>query len=276
MLCSDVLGTKSYTHIIEPEYEIPSGKMPSLTDAMSRLSAGEPIQYVLGKAEFYGRTFRVNPDVLIPRPETEQLCAEAINLAGDGGKKRILDLCTGSGCIAWTMALEVPDSEVVAVDISVEALEVAKNQHFKDDKFINAPSSPSPPTSCLIQSCFSAPKFIQSDILGPDALPGLHPFDLILSNPPYIMESEKKDMRENVLEHEPPLALFVPDTDPLLFYRAISSISKRLLKEDGTGIVEINEMLGTEVQEVFLSDGFASAEILRDINDKNRFVKFHR
>lgn len=144
MLCEDILGTERYTHIVEPQYQIDEKKLPLLSAAMERLRAGEPIQYVLGKADFYGRRFNVTPDVLIPRPETEILCRDAIKTASrisrmriPYGKNavpvRILDLCTGSGCIAWTMALAVPGCKVTAVDISDNALAVASGQDFSSE-----------------------------------------------------------------------------------------------------------------------------------------------
>ena len=240
MLCESSLGTKNYTHIVEPEYQVPAAKEPELEAAMERLCTGEPIQYVLGKADFYGRTFKVSPSVLIPRPETELLCREAIKIAErmvrmrsayGKNKLRILDLCTGSGCIAWTMALEIPGSEVVGVDISNDALKVACSQTFEE-----------------IDKNHSSISFVQGDVLEADLLPEIGKFDLILSNPPYIKESEKAKMRRNVLEHEPALALFVPDEDPQLFYRAVGFLAKRLLNPEGFGLVEINETEGPQTQ----------------------------
>ena len=144
MLCEEIIGTKSYTHIVEPQYQIDRKWEQPLARAMERLGAGEPIQYVLGKSEFCGRTFRVTPDVLIPRPETELLVKEAVKLADmtrrmriPFGKSaepvRVLDLCTGSGCIAWSVALAVPGARVVGVDISDKALEVARSQDFSEE-----------------------------------------------------------------------------------------------------------------------------------------------
>lgn len=266
MLCEEMLGTKSYTHIVEPKTEVPGAKEEALKAAMTRLEAGEPIQYVLGEAEFFGRHFRVSPDVLIPRPETELLCREAIRIAemmlrvrSAYGKKsiRILDLCTGSGCIAWTMSLSVKGSEVVGVDISEGALEVASSQKF-------------PETGKNVQ----APTFVRGDVLDTDRFPELGKFDLVISNPPYIKESEKEDMRTNVLKYEPELALFVPDNDPLIFYRKIAIIVKRLLNPEGVGLVEINESLGPETQKVFKEYGFSKSDLVKDFNDRNRIVIF--
>lgn len=259
MLCGHFLGVKSYTHIIEPEYSVDGKSLEVLSAAMDRLRSGEPIQYVLGECEFSSRRFSLTPDVLIPRPETELLCSEALKLIGPSS--RVLDLCTGSGCIAWTLALDVPGAEVVGVDISEAALEVAGRQDFSSE---------------LSSSGAVAPSFVRADILdfGTEFADGK--FDLIVSNPPYIMEKEKAAMRRNVLDFEPSLALFVPDEDPLLFYRAVAHWSSSLLSEKGSGLVEINEALPEETSEVFRSEGFGFVSVLQDFFDKKRFVLFRR
>lgn len=256
LLCRERLGVKSYTHIVEPQFEIPADGLAVLAGDMRRLCEGEPIQYVLGYAEFLGRRFKVNPAVLIPRPETGQLVEEAVRmLHAAGSKPRVLDLCTGSGCIAWSVAFGVPGSEVTAVDISAEALGLAETQ------FSGLPAE------------VTAPVFVRSDVLS--ACPEIDgTFDLLVSNPPYVMEKEKPLMRRNVLDYEPGLALFVPDDDPLLFYRAIATAAKRLLAPSGVGIVETNEALGPETEEIFRSAGYQETEIIRDFFSKDRFVKF--
>ena len=268
MLCEEVIGTKSYTHIVEPQYQIEKKGLAALEKEMERLAAGMPIQYVIGRSEFCGRSFRVTPDVLIPRPETELLVREAIKLAGrvkrmriPYGKSaepvRILDLCTGSGNIAWSVALGVPGARVVGVDISEPALAVARSQNF---------SSELKATGAL------APTFVAADILDTEQEFNLGPFDLILSNPPYIMEKEKAQMRRNVMEHEPPGALFVPDEDPLVYYRAIARWSQRFLVPEGKGLTEINEVLGPETEGLFRNSGFGETTLVTDFYDKNRFV----
>ncbi len=256
MLCEERLGVRSYTHIVEPLFEIPEAALSGLKADMSRLAAGEPIQYVLGYTEFCGRKFKVGPSVLIPRPETGQLVDESLKLlAAMGRPAKVLDLCTGSGCIAWSVALGAPGVSVTATDISESALALARSQ-FED-----------------VPSGANAPEFVCSDLLGGcREICGC--FDLLLSNPPYVMEKEKAAMRRNVLEHEPGIALFVPDDDPLLFYRALASVSLRLLDSSGTGIVEINEALGPETAAVFEAAGYRKTEILRDIFGKDRFVRF--
>lgn len=256
MLCEERLVVRSYTHIVEPLFEIPEAALSGLKADMSRLAAGEPIQYVLGYTEFCGRKFKVGPSVLIPRPETGQLVDESLKLlAAMGRPAKVLDLCTGSGCIAWSVALGAPGVSVTATDISESALALARSQ-FKD-----------------VPSGANAPEFVCSDLLGGcREICGC--FDLLLSNPPYVMEKEKAAMRRNVLDHEPGIALFVPDDDPLLFYRALASVSLRLLDSSGTGIVEINEALGPETAAVFETAGYKKTEILRDIFGKDRFVRF--
>ena len=272
MLCEEVLGTENYTHIVEPEFKIDDKKLPELEAAMERLKKMEPVQYVLGHTEFYGRTFKVDPAVLIPRPETELLCRDAIKLGmrvyrmrSPYGKNaepvRILDLCTGSGCIAWTMALSIPGSRVTAVDISDAALEVAAGQDFASE---------------LKSKETFKPEFIKADVLDSEQEIELGPFDMVLSNPPYIMESEKEDMRRNVLEYEPESALFVPDDDPLLFYRAIARWSQRFMSPDGVGLSEVNEALARQTETVFRAAGYAHTEIVRDLSDKNRYIIYHK
>lgn len=272
MLCEEVLGTENYTHIVEPEFKIDDKKLPELEAAMERLKKMEPVQYVLGRTEFYGRTFKVDPAVLIPRPETELLCRDAIKLGmrvyrmrSPYGKNaepvRILDLCTGSGCIAWTMALSIPGSRVTAVDISDAALEVAAGQDFASE---------------LKSKETFKPEFIKADVLDSEQEIELGPFDMVLSNPPYIMESEKEDMRRNVLEYEPESALFVPDDDPLLFYRAIARWSQRFMSPDGVGLSEVNESLARQTETVFKAAGYAHTEIVRDLSDKNRYIIYHK
>lgn len=257
MLCEDRLGVRSYTHIIEPGTVVPQEALPGLEADVERLAKAEPIQYVLGKAEFYGRSFDVNPSVLIPRPETEQLVKEVVSFALNLDRPaRVLDLCTGSGCIAWSVLQEVPGSEVVALDISEEALETARGQFPHDGP---------------------APFFVRADVLDFEKGLGLDgSFDVIVSNPPYIMESQKSGMRPNVLEYEPGLALFVPDGDPLLFYRAVEHWASLLLADDGAGFVEINEDLGVQTADVFTSSGWKEVLQIQDFYNKTRFVRFSK
>ena len=256
------LGTKPHTHIIEPQYQVVEDDFAVVMKSLERLAAEEPLQYVINQAWFYGRAFRVTPDVLIPRPETELLCREALDEVrrrGFGDNVSVLDLCTGSGCIAWTMALELPGSRVFAADISEAALEVASSQGLSE----------------------AVPEFFKADVLREDlgrqiadaGAGAPEKFDIILSNPPYVRESEKALMRHNVLDWEPSLALFVPDSDPLKFYRALSRHASALLSDNGFGIVEINEAFGEETAELFTCAGFRCT-IIPDLSGRPRHIKF--
>lgn len=258
LLCEDRLGTRSYTHIIEPQYSIGDADMEWLDAAVDRLAMGEPIQHITGHQEFFGRRFNVSRDVLIPRPETELLVQEAVSGAHPG---RVLDLCTGSGCIAWSVAEALPGTEVVGVDLSDAALAVAESQPFGHD---------------LQERGVLAPVFVKADVLNTEQEFDHGMFGLILSNPPYIKDSERSQMRTNVLDYEPEMALFVPDDDPLVFYRAVARWSQRFLEADGWGITEINELLGKETAKVFSDAGFKDVKVINDLNGKDRFVKYRR
>lgn len=268
MLCESLIGTKSYTHIVEPKYNIDRKAEQPLAEAMLRLQAGEPIQYVIGRCDFCGHSFKVNRNVLIPRPETELLVREAVKIAGriqrmriPYGKSaepvRVLDLCTGSGNIAWSVALGVPGARVVGVDISEAALDVARSQNFSAD---------------LKATGALAPTFVAADVLDTEQEFNYGSFDLVLSNPPYIMEKERALLRKNVVDYEPESALFVPDDDPLLYYRAVARWSERFLSPEGKGLTEINEVLPGETVEVFRNSGFGEIDVIKDFFDKNRFV----
>ena len=260
----DAFGLKRHEHIVRPDLELSDSQTAQALDGFARMSVGEPLQYVTGKAFFYGREFKVDSNVLIPRQETEILCQQVLkSVNGRGNQCRILDLCTGSGCIAWTLSLETPGARVSAVDISSGALSVASSQDFEEE---------TARTGAL------KPDFIMADVLkGPQEDLFQHGrFDVIVSNPPYVMDSEKALMRANVLEHEPHLALFVPDADPLKFYRAVAGWASALLAVEGIGIVEINEALGKETSDIFIAAGFTDVTIIRDLHDKDRFVRFSR
>lgn len=272
MLCVHRLGVTSYTHIIEPATEIPQGKLSMLQNDLERLAKAEPVQYVLGEASFCDHVFKVGPGVLIPRPETECLVSEVIRLSGrllrsraaygsGAAKVRVLDLCTGSGCIAWSVALGIPGVEVTAVDISSSALAIACTQ----DLHGQAKKLRALPPSFLVADILQAP---------PESIAGK--FDIIVSNPPYVMESQKSQMRPNVLDYEPEQALFVPDEDPMLFYRAIAQWSRSLLAEGGSGLVEINDLLGEMTACLFREEGFQHTSVIRDFSEKNRIVRFSR
>ena len=272
-LCEALLGVSSYAHIINPNLEIPEASLPALQDALARLAAGEPLQYVLGYADFLGMRLRVTPDVLIPRPETEELCRRVIASysSGSAAPRAILDLCCGSGCITWAMARAFPDALVVGVDLSAEALTVARSQ----DVVVGARSGAS-------ASRLSPPVFLQADVLQvPELLQtlkallnehGCAGFDLLLSNPPYVRESERTQMRRNVLDFEPEMALFVPDADPLRFYKASAEVfASELFAPSSFAAFELNEALGESTENIF-KEKMCAVQLQKDIFEKNRFL----
>lgn len=283
-LCSTLPGVTSVTHILEPEFAVPSGSVPWLELALDRLLAGEPLQYVLGEAWFCGRRFKVSPSVLIPRPETEEMTTMAVHKARtimpvperpgspeESRPFRIVDLCTGSGCIAWTMALELPEAQVLGVDISGSALEVASSQSFVEDS-----RSGISPVAERQPGEEARPEFIKADVLDTEELGRLGSFDVILSNPPYVRDCEKALMKSGVLEWEPSLALFVPDDDALRFYRAEAEFAAKSLRPGGFGIFEINEALGEETAALLRDSGLDDVEILDDFRGRTRFASFRR
>jgi release factor glutamine methyltransferase len=225
---------------------------PALFDAsIDQINNHTPIQYILGEEEFYGRTFRVSSSVLIPRPETELLVHEIRYAFLKPGSEafKILDIGTGSGCIAITLALEISRATVHATDISQEALSIAQQ---------NA------------EALHALVSFHKHNILSDEISFG--PFDLVVSNPPYISLEEKATMKQNVLMYEPHLALFAPPEDPLAFYKAIASKSRAILSEGGSVWVEINENFGDDVCRVFTDYGYQSVRLIKDLDNKNRIV----
>lgn len=222
-----------------------------LDTILSRLRAHEPIQYILGEAHFFGRTFHVDPAVLIPRPETEELVQQVIDFARNITTPcTILDIGTGSGCIPITLALDVAHVRTYATDVSPAALAIARH---------NAAHLQAPVT------------FFESNILT-QPLP-VENLDAIVSNPPYIAVREKTAMKTNVLEYEPHLALFVPDDDPLLFYRVISQKARTGLNPGGMLAFEINAAFGREVADLLRASGFTGVAIVDDLQGKQRIVK---
>lgn len=224
-----------------------------IEEAVARLVKSEPLQYVLGEAWFFDMPFYVNKNVLIPRPETEEL-VDYILKSPLGSKpttqSAILDIGTGSGCIAIALKSNLPGADVYGVDVSEEALAVAT---------FNA------------QQLNVNITFMQADILHPDHLV-LPQLDIIVSNPPYITEAEKNGMHENVLNYEPHLALFVTDGNPLQFYDAIANVAASRLKKDGFLYLEINASYGEELKALLLQKGFKSVSIIKDMQGKNRIV----
>ncbi len=238
------------THIIsEKEVNISKDDTDKIANAIARINHHEPIQYILGKAFFYGRSFLVTPDVLIPRQETEELVHLILKEAATFTLPHILDIGTGSGCIPVTLALEIPNATVFATDISRKALSVAAD----NAKQLHAQVS-----------------LLHSDILSKE-IP-VSNVDILVSNPPYITPKEKTTMKENVLAHEPHLALFVPEDDPLLFYKAILLKGKKILNPNAMVFFEINEHLGDEVRALMISHGLTT-EIVKDLSGKDRIAK---
>lgn len=256
--------------------EISADEERKLEEIIIRLQKGEPVQYVLGEADFAGRPFHVEPGVLIPRPETAELCQwieeDIAGKSTDSPKdssedspedssgnspqatddaKLILDICTGSGCIAITLGLNIPNSEVTGWDISEDALRIARG---------NVEMLKARNVRIEYQDALALPKAAEAA-------------DLIVSNPPYICEKEKADMEKNVLEHEPSLALFVPDEDPLKFYRAIAEYASSALKSGGALYFEINPIYEKETREMLLKLDFKDIETKEDAFGKKRMMR---
>lgn len=222
-------------------------EVADLEAIVEQLGSGRPVQYVLGVSEFYGRQFVVREGVLIPRPETEELIGRIVARTKAGA--RILDVGTGSGAIAVSLAAEVPEAEVVAVDISTEALAIAEENGRRNGVNVS---------------------FVEADALGD--MSALGRFDVIVSNPPYIPQSDIDSMHRNVVDYEPHGALFVPDDDALRFYRAIARNALSMLAEGGELWFEIYEKYHAEVCRMLLDMGFAEAECYEDANLKPRMV----
>lgn len=229
--------------------EMTAEKTAELNKIFGRLMEGEPVQYVLGRAEFSGRWFNVRPGVLIPRPETEELCAWITADSKASASPKVLDIGTGSGCIAITLQLDMPESKVTAWDISADALDVARENAQRFGANVN---------------------FVKQDAL--NAKPEGE-WDVIVSNPPYICEKEKKDMAVNVLEHEPHTALFVPDADPLLFYRAITRLAVQTLSKGGRLYFEINPIYADDTCRMMRAEGMTAVELRSDMYGKQRMAK---
>ena len=254
MLFEEYLGwSKTKVHL-SYNSEIPQTVLNLFTKALNDLCTGKPIQYLLGKAWFNGFLLTVDPRVLIPRPETEELCVIIGNSFKDNQNQvlSILDVGAGSGCISIDLKKRFPDARVTGIDSSSDALDIAlKNAHENH---------------CEID-------LFQSDILCRKDWKIFGRFNLIVSNPPYVLESEKKLMNLNVIAFEPSQALFVTDNDPLQFYRAIADFAGGHLFHPGHLFFEINEQFGKDIVDLLLSFGFSNVEILRDIHGKERFVR---
>jgi len=237
---------------VERQTEVSPLQWEEAETIISRLQHHEPLQYVLGCAHFYGLELTVTPAVLIPRPETEELVDFIVRENAGRQSLQILDICTGSGCIPIALSAHLPTAKMAALDISAAALEIARRNAAKYRQTIT---------------------WLQQDILNEDVALPAGSLDIIVSNPPYVLEQEKKLMRPNVLTFEPHLALFVPDNDPLLFYRRIAGLSRQLLKPTGYLYFEINETQAIPLTHLLQNAGFGSVQILKDLFGKERFIK---
>lgn len=238
---------------LNPDLTFSNEEMQLWNSILDSLKKEIPIQYLLGKTSFYGLDFEVNPAVLIPRPETEELAEwiiESQKLEVRSGKIKILDIGTGSGCIAISLAKNISNAQVLAIDVSEKALATAqKNAEINE---VNV-------------------TFFEKNILETDDLE--QQFDIIVSNPPYVRELEKKEIKKNVLDNEPHLALFVEDNDALVFYRKIAELAQKNLSENGQLFFEINQYLGKEMMELLEKMGFKNVELRKDIYGNDRMIK---
>lgn len=249
IITQEFLGLSRLDLALSPLRDLSVEEQKILDQAMHRLQKHEPIQYITGKTEFYGLPFKVNKNVLIPRPETEELVDWILEDYDSSGKIKILDIGTGSGCIAISLVKNLPNATVTALDISESALEIAHENASLNRVEI---------------------EFLKQDILTPQRLP--KKFDLIVSNPPYVRELEKKDMQRNVLEHEPDTALYVKDENPLLFYRMIIELAAENLPQGGRLYFEINQYLGKETEALLTEKNFHTS-MKKDIFGVDRMLR---
>ena len=248
IICCDVFGQSSVDFYLGKDISLSPKEEQKLADILQQLMKYCPIQYVLGEARFLGRTFHVAQGVLIPRPETEEMVEMMLREIPKDA--RVLDIGTGSGCIAVTLSKELPHAKVEAWDISERALEIAKS----NNEALNA--------SVGFKLCdVLAYQSVAEDV-----------YDVIVSNPPYIAEKEKCDMQPNVLDWEPDLALFVPDEDPLRFYRRIGEIGMSVLLQGGLLYFEINRAYGNDVVEMLQTQGYQHVRLEKDLSGNDRFV----
>ena len=252
ILLEDLFGIDWNQQLMNPDLRIDEHQHYQLSEAVKRLLSGEPVQYVTGMARFCDLLLKVSPAVLIPRPETEELVLRIDTCLPKEKPIRIWDIGTGSGCIAIALAQHFPNAEVVAFDVSEEALQIARE---------NAESNGAKVT------------FVQDDVLNPTSDYFTQPVDLVVSNPPYVCDSECAAMEANVLDWEPENALFVPDDDPLRFYRQVLALAKNQLNPDGQVWFEINERMGEEMVELCHEMGFSNAEVLADFAERPRFCR---
>ena len=248
IITRDVLGISDIERLRDPFRLLSEKEIVTVQNIVGELKTGKPIQYIIGEAPFYGLSFKVTPDTLIPRQETEEL-VRLIITENENFKGDILDIGTGTGCIAISLSVNLQKANVSASDFSQGALEVAQTNAQKNNAKVN---------------------FIHDDILN-TSITGS--FDIIVSNPPYVLESEKRLMSINVVDFEPPTALYVPDDVPLLFYEKIADFASEHLKDRGKLYFEINESFGPQMAEMMIAKGFKNVRIIKDINGKDRFAE---
>lgn len=249
ILYTNVLHLSMVDIYMGKDINLSAKQVSEIESIISRLQKYEPLQYIIGTVEFCGLTLDVAPGVLIPRPETTEL-VECIVKENLGDEISILDIGTGSGCIALALNKHLPKATVTAWDVSDEALCIASKNNVK---------------------VAGSVRFEKVDVL--TAHPEWEKYDIIVSNPPYIIDAEKKDMERNVLDWEPSLALFVPDEDPLRFYRKISELGRVMLRPNGKAYFEINRMFGRETKEMMKGLGYSSVEIVKDLSGNDRIIK---
>ena len=250
ILLEDLFGIGWNQQLMNPDLGIDEIQHYQLKQAVERLLSGEPVQYVTGMARFDDLLIKVSPSVLIPRPETEEMVQKICASLPKEKSLRIWDIGTGSGCIAIALAKHFVNAEVIGFDVSEAALQIAKENAENNGVKVT---------------------FVQDDVLHPKSDYFSQPVDLVVSNPPYVCDSERSAMEKNVLDWEPENALFVPDADPLLFYRQILKLSKDQLNPDGQVWFEINERMGEDMVRVCREMGFYEAEIMLDFAEKPRF-----
>ena len=248
IICCEILGQQTVDYYLGKDIILSVKEEQELESILARLHNFEPIQYILGEARFLERTFRVAPGVLIPRPETEELVEMMLKELSP--VSRVLDVGTGSGCIAISLAKELPESQVTAWDVSGEALSIAA----ANSKALQA-----------------SVRFAQRDVLTYEPCVA-DCYDVIVSNPPYVTEAEKQEMEHNVLDWEPSLALFVPDTDPLRFYRRIAVLGLEMLTSGGKLYFEINRAFGKDTVAMLCETGYRAVRLQKDISHNDRFV----
>jgi len=260
ILIQEILGFKRIDSVLKADFLISSDVLNQLQNITERLLKEEPIQYITGNTEFYGLPFLVNKNTLIPRPETEELVEWIITEVSEAHGKNIanfsiLDIGTGTGCIPISIKYNLPNTIVSAIDISLEALKVAKKNAKLNTVEIN---------------------FIEQDILNTDDLNQVldsKKIDIIVSNPPYVRNLEKVEIKNNVLQNEPHLALFVEDNNPLIFYDKIANLAVKHLAKNGLLFFEINQYLGNETVEMLNKKGFKNIELKKDFVGNNRMIK---